>query len=134
TVSEQCRDMAVNCPGFGVSRTEAGMSWTGELTPTAISETYTVEIVYKRRLPPHVWVRVPELAIAKEDYRFTHLYRDGSLCLHDASEWKPWMTISTTIVPWTIEWLFYYEAWRATGSWSGGGEYRIPPKPMEFHV
>lgn len=31
------------------------------------------------------------------------------------------MLIANTIVPWTSEWLFYYEIWLATGQWHGGG-------------
>lgn len=31
--------------------------------------------------------------------------------------------LAETIVPWAIEWLFYYEGWLATGVWHGGGEH-----------
>ena len=31
--------------------------------------------------------------------------------------------ISNTIIPWTIEWLYFYELWLATGEWLGGGEH-----------
>ena len=45
------------------------------------------------------------------------------LCLFDpdAAEWDPSMSIATTIVPWTIDWLACYEGWLATGEWTGGG-------------
>lgn len=29
--------------------------------------------------------------------------------------------ISRTIIPWAIEWLYYYEIWCVTGEWQGGG-------------
>jgi hypothetical protein len=31
------------------------------------------------------------------------------------------MSMATTIVSWTSEWLLHYEVWRATGAWTGGG-------------
>ena len=31
------------------------------------------------------------------------------------------MFLSETIIPWAIEWLKYYELWRITGKWLGGG-------------
>ena len=45
------------------------------------------------------------------------------LCLYypKYGEWKNYMYIADTIIPWTIEWLYYYEMWRITGEWLGGG-------------
>ena len=31
------------------------------------------------------------------------------------------MSISSTIIPWTSEWLYYYEIWLINGDWLGGG-------------
>lgn len=31
------------------------------------------------------------------------------------------IALGRTIVPWTIEWLFYYEIWLGIGEWCGGG-------------
>lgn len=36
--------------------------------------------------------------------------------------WTGDMLIADTIVPWTCEWLIYYEIWLAIGEWYGGGE------------
>lgn len=33
------------------------------------------------------------------------------------------MLLSDKVIPWAIEWLFYYEIWLATGEWQSGGEY-----------
>ncbi len=35
------------------------------------------------------------------------------------------MRIATTVIPWLLEWLVYYEAWQATGEWLGGGEHPL---------
>lgn len=125
TVLEQAADMQRNRPDFVQRLSAAGMSWTGPITPTPLSVTYTIEIIYRRRYYPQVWVRQPELPVKKEDYRFVHIYAEGCLCLHAEEEWRPWMSISSTFVPWAAEWLVYFELWMATGVWHGGGEYRV---------
>ena len=127
-VSEQRADMRNNCPQFVPRRSDEGLVWTGLLKPTPLSETYTIEIIYRRRHYPQVWVRQPTLRVKVEDYKVVHIFREGCLCLHAEEEWKPWMTISSTLVPWAAEWLLYYELWLATGQWHGGGEYRIPAR------
>ena len=35
------------------------------------------------------------------------------------------MAISTTVLLWVNKWLIYYELWKATGQWYGGGEYLV---------
>jgi hypothetical protein len=47
-----------------------------------------------------------------------------TLCLYYPGHWKPEMLLSTTIVPWTAEWLMHYELWLATGHWAGGGSHQ----------
>ena len=40
------------------------------------------------------------------------------------------MPIADTIIPWTSEWLFFYELWLATGGeWLGEGEHP-PPRTL----
>ena len=31
------------------------------------------------------------------------------------------LRIIDTIIPWTQEWLYFYEIWLLTGEWRGGG-------------
>ena len=125
TVFQQDADMRRNRPDFARRFSLDGMTWTGPITPTPLSATYTIEITYRRHWFPQVWVREPRLPVTKEDYSLVHIYREGCLCLHAEEEWRPWMTISSTFVPWTAEWLLYFELWMATGIWHGGGEYRV---------
>jgi hypothetical protein len=54
-----------------------------------------------------------------------HTFADGTLCLHLADDWNDGMLIADSTVPWAAEWLAYYEIWKATGEWHGGGEW--PP-------
>ncbi|GAB3967002.1 hypothetical protein GCM10027615_15560 [Plantactinospora veratri] len=50
-----------------------------------------------------------------------HVYPADELCLYYPGGWKQNMLLSTTVVPWTAEWLMHYELWLVTGRWSGGG-------------
>lgn len=45
------------------------------------------------------------------------------LCLYypKYKEWTKSMFLSETIIPWAIDWIKYYELWRITGKWLGGG-------------
>jgi hypothetical protein len=45
-----------------------------------------------------------------------------------ADEWRNWMRIDQTIVPWTALWLFYFEDWLVSDLWKGGGEHPAESK------
>ena len=47
----------------------------------------------------------------------------SGLCLFDpdGNEWKSCMLIADTTVPWTADWLLFYELWHYDGKWRGGG-------------
>jgi hypothetical protein len=45
------------------------------------------------------------------------------LCLYRYQEFNSYKYLSKTIIPWTVEWLYFYELWLATGEWCGGGEH-----------
>ena len=51
-----------------------------------------------------------------------------ALCLWDPVEtdWDPEMTIAATIIPWTSEWLLFFEYWQISGEFLGPG--RHPPR------
>ncbi|WP_370324537.1 hypothetical protein [Euzebya sp.] len=53
--------------------------------------------------------------------RLPHVYAHNQLCLYLPGTWADHQLIADTIIPWTMEWLFHYEIWAATGSWEGGG-------------
>ena len=40
-----------------------------------------------------------------------------------AAAGNPRMLIANTTLPWTAEWLFFYELWLVTGEWDGGGHW-----------
>ena len=46
------------------------------------------------------------------------------ICLYRyAFEFSRYKLLANTVIPWIVEWLFYYEIWLTTGEWLGGGEH-----------
>jgi hypothetical protein len=95
--------------------------WTGIVIPTPLSRDYTVRITYTLGEDPRVVIVAPP-PVADESGLLPHVYRDGSLCLHEANEWDGSMLIVNTIVPWTAEWLAHYELWKRSRRWYGDGD------------
>lgn len=92
-----------------------------DLQPTPVSRRYTVGIDYCQGGVPEVRVLTPELALHPGAGALPHTYPDDTLCLHLPGHWRPTMFIAHTTIPWTSEWLLYYEIWLVTGQWHGGG-------------
>jgi hypothetical protein len=101
------------------------LSWRGRLKPTWLCETYEVNLQY--RLGSIAVVRVVSPEITKDLERaLPHVYAGNALCLHLKDDWGPHLHLVNTIIPWTVEWLFFYEIWRYTDKWCGTGDW--PPR------
>ncbi len=103
-----------------------GFTWLFNLTPTALSDTYTLKMEYNEPFFPQVYVVSPKpLQLAEGAKKLPHTYdtKRQRLCLFNPrhGEWNSTMLIANTIFHWTIEWLYYYENWVYTGKWIGGG-------------
>lgn len=103
-----------------------GFTWLFNVTPTALSDTYTLKMVYNEPFFPNVYVISPKpLTLAEGAIRLPHTYDTKKQCLclfrPHCGEWNNTMLIANTIVHWVIEWLYYYENWVYTGKWLGGG-------------
>lgn len=103
-----------------------GFTWLFNVTPTALSDTYTLKILYNEPYYPQVYVVSPKpLPLAKGAEKLPHTYdtKRQLLCLFNLriGEWNSGMLIANTIIHWAIEWLYYYENWVYTGKWIGGG-------------
>ncbi len=96
--------------------------WEADLTPSALSSTYTIRIKYKLKKRPDIYVIKPALIVSDEK-SLPHTYPGKRLCLYypKANEWRGDMLLVKTIVPWISEWLLHYEIWIATGKWCAGG-------------
>ena len=121
TFGQQIGRMADRHPRFHASLTRSVASWTGELQPSPMSESYMVRIEYTLRMRPVVRVLRPQLRGRTPGERIPHTFPDGCVCLHVHEDWTPASFIADTIIPWLALWLYHYEAWHATGEWLGGG-------------
>ena len=117
--------------------------WRGRVF--GLSQGYDVSILYVLRhfqdgfeyahaWFPEVRVHSPRLCRRPEapDDPIPHVYDETSdpiLCLFEPAigGWSPSQAIAATILPWTAEWLRFYEVWHATGVWRGGGRDHAPP-------
>jgi hypothetical protein len=84
---------------------------------TDTDSAYRVELTYRAGSSPKIWVTKPRILHGGAP----HMYRDNSLCLFDWRE-EPWhhrMHLHETIIPWTAEWLVFYEIYLLTGKWLG---------------
>lgn len=125
SVGQQIMYMQQICPGARMRSYGNRVVWLVLLRPTSFSDSYLVEIDYRQRQTPVVRVLSPDLGVSRERYHEVHIFRDGSLCLHSSSNWDASTPIATTILLWANEWLIYYELWKTTGRWYGGGEYTL---------
>ena len=103
------------------------------IRPTDDSREYDISLEYKMRTSPGVYLINQGLMNNKKD-ALPHCYKCNylspneehiKLCLFypGREEWNGFMFLSDTIIPWAVEWLYYYEQWRMTGEWYGGGEH-----------
>lgn len=97
------------------------LTWIGKLRPTPMSRTYEIKIEYEVFKEPRV--RIMSLGLIIPNIRSEiHMYNDGSLCLYYNEKRKEWhhkMALAISIVPWTCEWLYFYEIWLVTRKWFG---------------
>jgi hypothetical protein len=106
-------------PGGSCAIRRGHLTWIGDITPSTVSNTYTVKVEFVVGKRPEVTVLAPELE--RREGLLTHVFPHDHLCLSRAAEWNASMSLATTIIPWTSEWLFFYEIWVVTGNWNGGG-------------
>jgi len=121
TLGQQIGRMSDKHTTFRARLNRTVASWTGELQPSALSESYMVQIEYTLEKRPLVRVLRPPLRRRISDVPIPHTFPDGRVCLHVKEDWTPASFIADTIVPWLALWLYHYEAWHATGEWLGGG-------------
>lgn len=129
-----------------VMREGEGATWRGPLSPTAT--VYDVEVRYRvplaienstvRDAQPRVTVDALTPYLLRPTANELHLYwpadRDRSppvLCLFDPHahpcQWSVENLLAETTLPWTCEWLLFFEGWLVTGTWEGGGRHPVSP-------
>jgi hypothetical protein len=112
------------CRGYGTVRL-GRLVWEFKTRPTPLSRVYGVRVMYRQDATPHVLVVMPDLVDLAGGRKLPHVYeqRPTRLCLYlpRAKEWNGSMSMSETIMPWAILWLFYFEEWLVSDDWKGGG-------------
>jgi hypothetical protein len=116
TIWWQIAKMRVYCPQFDFRAKRTRVTWVGTLTPD--ERAYQVRIYYKEYEFPVVHIVSPPIP---DDAPHIYHDRDNALCLFypKHNEWTSDRYVCDTIVPWTSEWLYYYEIWQVTGKWFG---------------
>ena len=111
-----------------IDKRKKQLFWYGTIKPTAFSKEYSVVMTYKLWESPQVWVLGEELEKLDET-DFPHKFDVNAeakmvkICLYRHLEFNVYKFLANTIIPWTVEWLYFYELWLATGEWLGGGEH-----------
>lgn len=117
-----CLDRAF--PQGSVQLTPGRLVWTARVRPLPACEEYAVRLEAVPARTPSVHVDSPQL-VPNSDGLLPHVYDDGSLCVSEFGDFRPGMLFVDTVVPWALEWLVYYELWRATDRWWGDGPDRL---------
>jgi hypothetical protein len=89
-----------------------------ELRDPDWKSTYTIGILLKAFKEPKVWVLQPDI----KPRLSIHMYQDKSLCLFHRADFGIFekISIARQIIPWTIEWVHFYELWQVNGHiWLG---------------
>lgn len=103
--------------------------FTGKLKPKENSHYYTILVDYKYKSIPRVYVIEPAILV-----NAPHIYPDDrSLCLFYQPDrsYSSRSYIADTIIPWTCEWLYFYEEWLETGVWWGAEAPHTPVSVIE---
>lgn len=104
-------------PAFRCRLNRGVLDCVGEIRPIDEADAYSVRVRHT------VW-GIPEVRIVKPQIvpnSKIHMYRDGRLCLfHPPTQpWSDMHDLHKTIIPWTAEWLVYYELYLLDGKWLG---------------
>lgn len=105
------------------------LEWRQELQPSRMSRKYLVLVRWNGLNDiPDVEVLSPNLKELSNGKRSPHEFQstgNTKPCIlfnrEGAKDWVPSMLISESIIPWTMEWLWYWELWLSDGEWRGGG-------------
>lgn len=104
--------------------------WFGfKVAPTPMARVYQCVLKIYPFNFPEMLVMYPdpkELAAGRKlPHVYPHKGEGTKLCLWlpRTHEWVPQMRFKETYLPWTAEWLDYFEEWLVTDVWTGGGEH-----------
>lgn len=102
-----------------------------KIQPNINSKNYIIWLKYESvQKKPKIYIELNQLYEEKikgipHNYGIKEIKNKQyiELCLFYKEEWNATMNIADTIIPWTCEWLYFYEIWVITGKWYGGGKH-----------
>ncbi|RQW62537.1 hypothetical protein [Vibrio viridaestus] len=105
------------------------LEWRQQLQPTRFARKYEVLVRwYGINDIPDVEILSPNLQELANGKRSPHEFlskKNTKPCLmfngKGSKDWTFNMLIAESIIPWTMEWLYYWELWLSDGEWRGGG-------------
>ncbi len=106
---------------------DSTLYWKGNIRPSTLSRYYKIKIIYHvASMRPKVILYGNVPGIDRPDFphhfKIDREKKKVELCLHMPYEFDGRkQIIGDSIIPWTQEWLYFYEIWLATGNWCGGG-------------
>lgn len=134
THAQQALALRAHFPDASIRVRAGQLTWRGQLQPTPASRAYLVDVVYVGYVGTRrSVVRVVDPPLAPDACGvIPHVFRDGTLCLHEQDEWRPDMPIVNTTLAWTSDWLYLYELWlryrvvvrRRRSEWPGAARCR----------
>lgn len=120
----------MSLPGARISFSGRQLHMRVGISPGQFGRVYECLFTIKPDgVQPDVIVLTPDLSLLGGTEKIPHTYAyDGKgtrLCLWwpKGREWIPQMKLTDTFIPWTAEWLHFFELWLKTGEWLGGGEH-----------
>lgn len=123
------------CVGSG-TLTPTSLTWIYRVRPTVLSREYEVRIDYARGDTPTVSIVSPDIQALASGRDLPHIYHDPTrLCLYlpGSNEWNAGKRVDMTFVPWTAQWLYYFEEWLSSDDWKGGGEHPNPDDSERYN-
>lgn len=108
------------------------MRFSFSMAPTPMSRSYRCLLKVPRSGFPEMIVLEPDLKLLASGRPIPHVYpynnKGTKLCLWlpGSGEWNSNMRFEETYLPWTAEWLDYFEEWLETDTWAGGGAHPEP--------
>jgi hypothetical protein len=118
---EQAAYLRQACPWLDVRVAGGCLVARGNFGSVPWTRPYQGRIVYEIGRRPRTFIDDPALKRRNDGLPIPHVYAADQPCTFHPSNWSPDQPIALTVVPWLMTWLVFYEGWRVTGDWDGGG-------------